>query len=324
MDIRVTGIASTLIGASLWGFSGTCSQFLLENYAISSLFITMVRMLGAGFLFLAVIALKSPGKLGAIVRDPESRRRFLLFGVAGLYLCQVTYVIAIGYTNAGTATVLQSLNIVMIMIASCVAARRLPGSGELAGLVLAFTATAIIATQGDPSGLHLPAAGLFWGLATAAAAAAYALIPRSLYPRWGSFAVVGVGMFVGGIAAAAVWGAAFAFPQIDEIASGGNAGGTSLVPALDAMGVGALLVVVLVGTFAAFFLYLHGMSIVGAVQGSQLGAIEPVSATVCSAVFVGTAFSMPDWVGLALMVATIILVAASRPDESDAAAGRDS
>ena len=50
---------------------------------------------------------------------------------------------------------------------------------------------------------------------------------------------------------------------------------------------------------------------VGPVQGSQLGAIEPVSATVCSALLMGTAFSIPDWIGLVLMVGTIVIVAAS-------------
>ena len=47
MNKRVLGIISALVGASLWGVSGTCSQFLLANYAISSLFVTMVRSVGA-------------------------------------------------------------------------------------------------------------------------------------------------------------------------------------------------------------------------------------------------------------------------------------
>ena len=308
------GIASTLVGAALWGFSGTCSQFLLSNYAISSLFITMVRMLGAGLLFLAMLLASSRSKLAAALRESWSRRHFVLFGVVGLYSCQLTYVIAIGYTNAGTATVMQSLNIVIIMIVTCLAARRLPRIFELAGLVLAFVATVLIATQGDLGGLHMPVMGFIWGLISAAAAAAYSLLPRPLYPKWGSFMTVGLGMLVGGMAAAAVWALAFAVPGIDVMASGGNAMGSALIPLLDAKGLAALAIIVVVGTFAAFFLFLNGLSIIGAVQGSQLGAIEPVSATVFSAVLMGTTFSPFDWAGLVLMVATIILVA-GRPSE---------
>ena len=298
------------MGASLWGFSGTCSQYLLANYAISSLFITMVRMLGAAALFLPVIFVRHRAVFSEIAQDRRALARFVLFGVGGIFLSQITYVIAIGYTNAGTATVLQCTSIVIIMLVTCVIVRRLPRAAELVGLALAFAATVLIATQGDFGSLNLPAAGLFWGLFSAFAAAGYSMLPRSLYPRWGSFTVVGIGMAVGGVAAAALWALAFAFPGIDAVASGGNALGTALVPALDATGAGVLAVIVVIGTFGAYYLFLNGISMVGAVQGSQLGAIEPVSATVCSAVLVGTSFSVFDWMGLVLMVGTIIIVAA--------------
>ena len=264
MQKRTIGIASTLVGAALWGFSGTCSQFLLESYAISSLFITMVRMLGAGALFIAVIAVRYRAQARGILADRHARRRLLLFGIAGL----------------------------------------------------AIVATAVIATQGDLGTLSLSGAALFWGFATAATAAAYSMLSMPLSRRWGSFVTTGLGMFAGGVAGAAVWAAAFLVPGIDTVASAGNAMGTALIPQLDVAGVAVLAVIVVVGTFAAFFLYLHGMALVGAVQGSQLGAIEPVSATVCSAVLVGTSFSSWDWIGLALMVGTILLVAAGKGEAS--------
>ena len=309
MNRRAIGIVSTLVGAALWGFSGTCSQFLVQNYAISSLFITMVRMLGAGALFAAVILVRYRVQAGEILRDGRALRQLVLLGIAGLFLSQITYLIAISYTNAGTATVLQSVNIVIIMAVTCAVARRRPRALELAGLVLAFAATLAIATQGDLGGLKMPAEGLFWGLASAVAAAGYSMLGEPLYPKWGSFTVVGLAMVVGGIVATCLWGLAFAFPGIDEVASGGNPHGSALVPALDVWGWFVLAVVAVVGTFAAYFLFLNGISMVGSVQGSQLGAIEPVSATVFSAVLTGTAFSAYDWVGLALMVCTIMLVA---------------
>ena len=310
MSKRAVGIASTLVGASLWGFSGTCAQYLLSHYAISNLFITMARMLGSGLLFLIVIAVTRRQAMAQILNTPWARKRLAQFGIGGLYLSQVTYVIAIGYTNAGTATVLQSTNIVIVMLITCILAHRYPRLAELAGLVLAMGATFIIATQGDFGSLKLPVGGLIWGLLSACAAAGYTMLGRPLYREWDSFTVVGLGMVVGGIVAFAIWALASLFPCIDAMASGGNALGSALVPVLDGAGIGVLLVIVVVGTFAAFFLFLNGIAMVGPVQGSQLGAIEPVSATVCSAVLMGTAFSVPDWIGLALMVTTIMLVAA--------------
>ena len=304
------GVLSTLVGASLWGFSGTCSQFLLANYAISSLFITMARMVGSALIFLVIILARNRSAISEIMRDRASRRQLMLFGVFGLFMSQITYVITIGYTNAGTATVLQSTNIVMIMVITCIAARRAPRAAELVGLVLAFVATVLVATKGDLGSISIPAAGLAWGLLSAVAAAGYSMLPKPLYSKWGSFTVVGLGMAVGGVVAAALWGLAFAFPSIDSVASAGNPMGTALVPALDAWGVGVLAVIIVFGTFGAFYLFLNGISMVGPVQGSQLGAIEPVSATVCSALIMGTTFLAADWVGLVLMVATIIIVAA--------------
>ena len=66
---------------------------------------------------------------------------------------------------------------------------------------------------------------------------------------------------------------------------------------------------VVVGTCAAYGLFLRGISIVGPVRGNMLGAAEPVSATVISALWLGTAFSWADWAGLVLMVVTILLIA---------------
>ena len=67
------GIICALAGASCWGFSGACGQFLIEGYGASPLFLTMVRMLGAGALFLALLAATQRDNLLAALRDREAR-----------------------------------------------------------------------------------------------------------------------------------------------------------------------------------------------------------------------------------------------------------
>ena len=44
-------IIAALVGGAMWGFSGTCAQYLYQHYEIDPLFITWVRMLGSGILF---------------------------------------------------------------------------------------------------------------------------------------------------------------------------------------------------------------------------------------------------------------------------------
>ncbi len=288
------GIVSTLVGATAWGFSGTCVQYLFTSTALDPLLLTTIRQLGAGLVFLAVLLASRRETLRAMLADHGTVVRLLVFGSFGLFLNSAVYATAISYTNAGTATVLQSLNIVFVLAISCLSARRLPRRLEVAALACALVATFLIATHGDPTTLSMPLIGLFFGIATAAAATFYTMYPRPLFERWGSFSVTGLGMLVGGLTGLAIC-----------CANGTLPGG---MPELDLTSVAVLSVAVLVGTFGAYGLFLRGVSLVGPLWGNMLGAAEPVSATAITALWLRTPFSWADWMGLFLMVATIGLV----------------
>ncbi len=297
------GVVAALVGGAMWGFSGTCAQYLYQHYEIDPLFITWVRMLGSGILFLILLAFSQRGKLRAIAGDRRELGRLALFGIAGLFLCQFTYTTSVNATNAGTATVLQSLNTVFILAATCLMMRRAPRAMELGGLALALVATWLIATKGNLTALMIPPAGLAWGLINAASCTFYIMYPKHLLARWGSLPVTGIGMLIGGIAAVAIWGL------------GGLWGAPPVVPQLGLDGVLVLAAIVVVGTLAAFGLYLHGVSIVGSVKGGLLGTTEPASAMVFAALWLGTMFTWADWIGLVLMVAMIFLVTLSGSKE---------
>lgn len=298
------GVVAALVGGAMWGFSGTCAQYLYQHYEIDPLFITWVRMLGSGILFLILLAFTQRAKLRAIAGDRRELGRLALFGIAGLFLCQFTYTTSVNATNAGTATVLQSLNTVFILAATCLMMRRAPRAMELGGLALALIATWLIATKGNLTALMIPPAGLAWGLINAASCTFYIMYPKHLFARWGSLPVTGIGMLIGGIAAVAIWGL------------GGLWGAAPVVPQLGLDGVLVLAAIVVVGTLAAFGLYLHGVSIVGSVKGGLLGTTEPASAMVFAALWLGTMFTWADWIGLVLMVAMIFLVTLSGSKEA--------
>ena len=297
MDRRrlLIGIASTLAGAIAWGFSGTCVQYLFEHTAIDALLLTSLRQLGAGVVFLVVLLVRERETLATMLHDSFSLRRLAIFGAAGLFGNSALSAATISFTNAGTATVLQSLNVPMVLALSCARERRWPRAAELAALACAVAATFLIATGGDPAKLQLPLPGLVLGIATAAAAVFYTTFPKPLFERWGSLATTGVGMAIAGITGMVVW-----------LLTGGIAKG---FPALDATAWLVLGIASIVGTFGAYGLFLHGVSILGPVLGNMLGTAEPVSATVIAALWLGTTFSWADWAGLVLMVATIIIVA---------------
>lgn len=298
------GVVAALIGGAMWGFSGTCAQYLYQHYEIDPLFITWVRMLGSGILFLILLAFTQRGKLRALAGDNRELGRLALFGIAGLFLCQFTYTTSVNATNAGTATVLQSLNTMFILAATCLMMRRAPRAMEIGGLALALVATWLIATKGNLTALMILPAGLAWGLINAASCTFYIMYPKHLFARWGSLPVTGIGMLIGGIAAVAIWGL------------GGLWGAPPVVPELGLDGVLVLAAIVVIGTLAAFGLYLHGVSIVGSVKGGLLGTTEPASAMVFAALWLGTMFTWADWIGLVLMVAMIFLVTLSGSKEA--------
>ena len=70
--------------------------------------------------------------------------------------------------------------------------------------------------------------------------------------------------------------------------------------------------IVLVGTMLAYAIYLRGVALCGTVKASLMGVAEPISGTVISALWLGTVFSGWDFLGGALIIAMMIIVALSK------------
>ena len=307
MSKYAIGILCALAGAILWGFSGCCAQLLTQQYGLSSFFLVMLRMPISTAVFAIIILIGQRSKLRALLHDRSSVIGCAIFGCTGLFTCQLTYIVAIEVTNAGTGTMLEQFSIVIIMIVACILARKLPNRFEVAGLICAFAAVILIATKGDFTTLRIGAAGLAWGLAAAVATTVYVMYPKRLFDKWGSFIVIGAGTAFGAALCAVLLAGSFAWCALDPAGTPQLQAMLSF-PELDAFGWFAAFVVTVVGTFLAFVLYLRGVHVVGQIRGSQLGAAEPASAAVISAVWLGTAFNWADWLGLALMIATVFLM----------------
>ena len=289
---QLRGALCTMLGGVCWGFSGTCGQYLFSRYGVSTLWLTCLRLLSGGVIMLALAAVRHRRELRDIWRSPGDAAMLVCYGVFGLLMCQYAYMTSISYSNAGTTTVLQTLSLVIIMLLTCLRLRRRPNRLETAALVLALLGTFLLATGGDPAHMVLSPQGLFWGLATAVAVTVYTLLPRRLLSRWNREAVNGWGMLIGGVIinlAARSW----TF-RVD-------------LPLRGWLAVGAI---VLFGTLLSFTLFMQGIRDVGPVKSSMLAATEPVSATIFSAVWLGTAFSAVDLMGFAAIIATIFLLSA--------------
>ncbi|KFI48106.1 membrane protein [Bifidobacterium biavatii DSM 23969] len=288
----LVGAALVLVGGIMWGTNATISKMLMGTYHADPLWIACVRELLAGAMFIAFAAVspkQRPLLVGAL-RERRSYPQLIASALVCVLLVQVAYLCSINATNAGTATVLQSLNLLFVLAYVCLRGRRLPNMREGVGVALAFAGVVLLATGGDLSTLKLPPIGLFWGLVNAFATAAMAIMPIKLIARWGNMTVNGIMFVISGIVLLPI-----VRPWVTA-------------PQLDWFGLLLMAYTVVIGTFGAFGLYLAGMMRVGSMRATMLGTSEPVAATVTSVAWTGEVFSPADFAGFAMILAMVFLV----------------
>ena len=184
---------------------------------------------------------------------------------------------------------MQSLGMLGVLAFVCVVGRRWPRRREILGIVLAFIGTYLLVTGGNPGKLNLPTAGIFWGVMCAFAQAALSILPKPLMEKWGSFTVNGLAFLFSGMLIAVFYQPWNHMPQ------------------LDAFGILLVAIVVFVGTFLAYGLYLQGVKDAGSLRAVLLGTVEPVMATITTVLVLGTTFSIADLVGFVLILAMVVL-----------------
>ena len=287
----VRGVLCTLIGGCCWGFSGNCGQYLFNVHGVDPQWLTVIRMITAGLITVGIVAARDKQKLIDCAKNKHDRIMMLLYGVFGLLLSQYTYLEAINATNAGTATVLQYIGPVLVMVLVCFSGRRLPKRHEALSIVLVIVGTFLLATHGNPNTVVINPAGLFWGLFAACTLVLYTLLPKSIAPKYGAFMTTGLGTLIGGIAFFIIvhpWPLTIDLPLSGWLAVAG---------------------MIIVGTVIAYPLYVQGVNDVGPVKASMLASVEPVSAAVISAVWLKSEFAAMDIVGFVCIITTVFLLA---------------
>ena len=220
------------------------------------------------------------------LKHSKSLLSLLIFALIGLFLNQFAYLTAIQETNAGTATVLQYVCPVGILIYSCIKDKVAPTLGEIVSIILAIGGTFLIATHGQLDQLSMTPAGLFWGLFSALTYALYIILPISLIKKWGSSLVIGEGMVIAGLVALPFTGVLQA----------------NIPTSLDFAGI------ILIGTVFAYTAFLKGASLIGPVKSSLLASIEPISAVFFAFLIMNEQFYPIDFLGMAMILIAVTLI----------------
>ncbi len=285
-----SGVLFTVVGALLWGISGTSGQFLLQQRGLTSGWLVAVRMLMAGLILLVLCYKKEKGAIFRVWKTKRDRRELFLFAAFGLSFCQYTYFATISHSNAGTATVLQFLAPVLIMVYLSVKNRKLPRAAEAAAILFAVTGIFLLATHGRFDSLAISQEALMYGLLSAVSVVIYNLQPARLIKTYGTLLSLGWGMLLGGVLLSLVYQP------------------WRIIGSWDLAAFAALLVIILLGTVISFSLYLEGVHRIGATVGSLLSSAEPLSATFLSVFWLGASLHWADSVGIALILSTVFLL----------------
>lgn len=284
------GMCIALIGGIFWGLAGGFGQYLFEFKGTNARWLVSVRLLLAGLLLLSTVLAKQKKDMWRIWKNKKDVGVLILFAIFGMAGCQLTYYTAVELSNAGTATVLQYTAPVIIMVCLAVWNRRVPRLLEILALSCALFGTFMLATHGNVHSLAISREALFWGLGSAVMMAAYNLIPGRLMKEYGTFCVIGWGMLLGGI-----FLSAFTKPW-------------HVVGTWDGQAIGAMAVVVVVGTVLSFSFYMEGVRIIGAAKASLFASVEPVTATIATVLMMHAAFTAMDFIGFVFILAAVLML----------------
>ena len=291
----IIGTFLTIAGGILWGISGVCGQFLFQSKDVTASWLVPLRLVTAGFLLLCYYLIRDKGKAFDIWKTKRNRIDIIIYGLAGMMLCQYSYFQTIEWSNAGTATVIQYLGPALIVVWVCLQTKRLPEKKEVLGVILAVTGIFLIATHGNPTTLTLSQKALIMGLISAVSVVIYTVKPARMQAEFDTPLILAWGMLIGGIALTIAFR-----PWNNKVIFDGET-------------FTALTFIILFGTMAGFSMYMTGVKMIGSVRASLYSCVEPVASMVLTAVWMKVSFTTPDLIGTAFVIATIIILALPSP-----------
>ena len=295
---EIIGIILTLLGATLWGVSGTSVQFVGNFRNMNLEWLLTMRLITAGLLTVLYGWIRQGNAVFNVFRNWRDTLGLVIFGVFGMALCQYTYFRSIVIAGAGIATVLQYLAPSMIIIYLLVRYGKRPSTGEIISVILALVGTICLMGNNGFSFENFRSDVLFWGLLSAVGVAVYSVSPVRLLATYGTIPIVGFGMLLSGLVAAAL------FQQPHSYAT------------WDVWTVVGCFNVVFLGTIVSFNAYLEGVKRIGAVSGSILSSIEPISAAFFGWALLGNQFNWVGILGMAMIIATVIIIALEKRGQS--------
>ncbi len=287
---KTAGFIMAALAGLFWGISGVIGQYLFEDKGVDSAWLVSYRMVLAGVILLVYLRCKKVDIMG-VWKEKSDRNLLVIYSVFGMMMVQFSFFRAVETTNAGTGTVFQFLNPAMLLVYFAFKTKTLPNKKESLVVLMALVGTFFVATGGNIHSLTLSPIGLFWGLSVAFFSCVFAVLPIPLLKKFDARVICGWGMLIGGIVLSL-----FVRPwNIDVV--------------VDVEVVGYMALLILIGTIIPFSFSLMAIPLIGPVKTNLLASFEPAGAAVISVLVLGTSFSPGEWLGFALIIGTVFVLA---------------
>lgn len=203
---------------------------------------------------------------------------------------QLGFYYTIGLCNAATATVLQYMAPIYVMLWMSYKSRKIPDGRELIGIVGALVGVFLIATHGSLDSLAISPIALTIGVLSALSYAYYSIKPGQMLKKYTAATLIGWGQLISGVALI-IWRNPF-------------------TPAghWDMSGYLAFAYLLLGATIASYAFYLAGLKIVGPTKASLISCAEPLASIISVVLLLNTELAGADYIGMACIIFTVLLL----------------
>ena len=263
------GTIYSLLSGLIWGICGILGEYFFSHYQVSSGWITSMRLLVAGSFVIILSSLKLRFQLFDIWRNRNNYLPFLTYAILGIFSVQFFFYLCVEYSNATTATILQFISPVFILIYNRIIYKKKASKKAIFYVLTAMLGVFLMATKGDLSKLSITPLALLTGLLSALGVMFNVILPQRFAKKYGFVPTVGWGMIIAGLFSN------FLYPVY------------KISFQVDAISICVCLTIAFLGTAFAFFLSMKAVSLVSPLVVSVVSASEPLSSAILSVLFLG-------------------------------------
>ena len=263
------GTIYSLLSGLIWGICGILGEYFFSHYQVSSGWITSMRLLVAGSFVIVLSSLKLRSQLFEIWKNRNNYLPFLAYAILGIFSVQFFFYLCVEYSNATTATILQFISPVFILIYNRIIYKKKASKKAIFYVLTAMLGVFLMATKGDLSKLSITPLALLTGLLSALGVMFNVILPQRFAKKYGFVPTVGWGMIIAGLFSN------FLYPVC------------KISFQVDAISILICLTIAFLGTAFAFFLSMKAVSLVSPLVVSVVSASEPLSSAILSVLFLG-------------------------------------